>query len=95
MRSYENTFFRYAQQLVRREDFWFELEEWLGSLNDERMLLLKRILFEIDLSDTEELSDAIYRYGSHLTVSNYSGRRFFEQKVLFVRQLERNQGLGQ
>lgn len=67
-----------------------QMREWLLTLEDERMILLRHFIFEIDLSETEQLKEVLYQYGSHLTEKNYVGRKFFEQMAELLRQLELN-----
>ncbi|MCM1284261.1 MAG: hypothetical protein NC242_11625 [Roseburia sp.] len=81
---------RYLQAMICRDDFMERLEEWLLTLDDDRMQLLRSFIFEVELSETQELKNTLYGYGGCLTESNYFGRKFFEQMVLLMRQLERN-----
>lgn len=85
-----NTMARYVQAIISRDDFLDQVGEWLETLEDEHMQALRRIIFEIDLSDTELLSDTLYQYGSHLTERNFFGRKFFEQMVIFLKQRDEN-----
>lgn len=71
-----------------------QMREWLLSLEDERMILLRRFIFEIDLSETDELKEVLYQYGSHLTEKNYAGRKFFEQMAELLRQMELNRQIA-
>lgn len=87
----ENTMGRYIQEIIRKEDFLVQMEDWLSTLDDERMRLLRRFIYEVELSDTEQLVDTLYEYGGCLTEKNYFGRKFFEQMVLFVRQMDTDQ----
>ncbi len=80
---------QYVQAMISREDFLDRVGDWLETLEDEHMQALRKFLFEIELSETELLSDTLYEYGSHLTEKNYFGRKFFEQMVLL---LKRNEG---
>lgn len=92
----ENTMGRYIQAIICRDDFLAQLEEWLVTLDDERMRLLHSFIYEVDLSETEKLKDALFEYGSCLTEKNYLGRKFFEQMVQLMRQIELNrQSVGQ
>lgn len=86
----ENTMGRYIQAMICRDDFMVMVEEWLGTLDDERMGLLRSFIFEVDLSDTEGLKDTLYGYGGCLTEGNYFGRKFFEQMAQLVWQIELN-----
>ncbi len=86
----KNTIGRYLQAVIRRDDFLDQIDEWLQTLDDDRMKLLRSFIFEVDLSATEELKDTLYRYGSCLTEKNYCGRKFFERMTLLIRQLELN-----
>lgn len=81
---------RYIQAVICSEDFLARLEEWLDTLDDERMRLLRSFIYEVDLSDTEKLKDTLYEYGGCLTEKNYFGRKFFEQMALLVWQIELN-----
>lgn len=81
---------RYIQAIIRRDDFMELLEEWLVTLDDERMGLLHSFIFEVDLSDTEGLKDTLYEYGGRLTERNYFGRKFFERMAQLVWQIELN-----
>ena len=78
------------QNMIRQDDFMEELKSWLSSIEDERIILAHRFLFEVDLSDTEQLKDTLYSYGSHLSEKNYLGRRFFGQMAELLRQMEMN-----
>lgn len=86
----KNTMGRYIQAMICREDFLYMVEEWLTTLDDERMGLLHSFIFEVDLSDTEGLKETLYEYGGCLTEKNYFGRKFFEQMAQLVWQIERN-----
>ena len=76
----ENKIGRYVQFLIEREDF----------LEDERMQLLRQFIFEVELSETEELKNVLYQYGSYLTEKNYLERKFFEYMAELVRKMEQN-----
>lgn len=86
----ENTMGRYVQYIISREDFLERFREWLLTLEDERMQLLRRFIFEVDLAETEELKEVLYQYGSHLSEKNYLERKFFEHMAGVIRQLEQN-----
>lgn len=86
----KNTIGRYLQAVIRSDDFLDQIDEWLEPLKDDRMQLLRSFIFEVDLSETQELKNTLYRYGGCLTESNYFGRKFFEQMSLLIRQLEMN-----
>jgi hypothetical protein len=85
---------RYIQAIISRDDFLEQVGEWLGSLDDERMLLLKKFIFEVDLSETEKLTETLYQYGSCLTEKNLFGRKFFAQMCALLRQMERNRTIA-
>lgn len=86
----KNTMGRYIQAIICRDDFLITVEEWLKTLDDERMELLRSFIFEVDLSDTDGLKDTLYEYGGCLTEKNYFGRKFFEQMAQLVWQIELN-----
>lgn len=86
----ENTMGRHVQSMIRQDDFMEDLRSWLFTIEDERILLARKFLFEVDLSDTEQLKDTLYSYGSHLTEKNYVGRKFFGQMADILRQMELN-----
>lgn len=81
---------RYIQAIICRDDFMEMLEEWLSTLDDERMGLLHSFIFEVDLSDTEKLKETLYEYGGCLTERNYFGRKFFERMAQLIWQIEWN-----
>ena len=83
-----NTMARYVQAIISKEDFLIRFNEWIETVNDEHMQALRRFIFEINIGDQPLLSDALYTYGSSLTESNYLGRKFFEQMVLLVKNLD-------
>ena len=56
----------YLQEILMGEAFLHEIEKWLIEVEDERMRLLGRLLFEIEISE-EEFHDTLYEYGSLLT----------------------------
>jgi hypothetical protein len=85
---------RYIQAIISRDDFLEQVGEWLGSLDDERMLLLKQFIFDVDLSETEKLTETLYQYGSCLTEKNLFGRKFFSQMCTLLRQMERNRQIA-
>lgn len=70
----------YLREILMGEAF---LQKWLIEVEDERMRLLGRLLFEIEISE-EEFHDTLYEYGSLLTEKNYLGRKLFEELVLFM-----------
>ncbi len=59
----ENKIGRYVQFLIEREDFLERVASWLLSIEDERMQLLRQFIFEVELSETEELKNVLYQYG--------------------------------
>jgi hypothetical protein len=81
---------RYIQAVISRDDFLEQIGGWLEDMDDERMLLLRKFIFEVDLSETEKLTETLYQYGSHLTEKNHFGRLFFSQMCMLLRQMERN-----
>ena len=83
----ENKIGRYVQFLIEREDFLELVASWLLSIEDERMQLF---IFEVELSETEELKNVLYQYGSYLTEKNYLERKFFEYMAELVRKMEQN-----
>jgi hypothetical protein len=85
---------RYIQAVISRDDFLEQLGEWLGTLDDERMTPLRQFIFEIDLSETEKLTETLYQYGSYLTEKNFFGRKFFAQMSVLLRQMEKNRQLA-
>ena len=87
----KNTMGRYIQEMILKEDFLGEVEGWLSTLDDDRMTALHRLIYEVELTDKDQLVDTLYEYGGCLTEKNYVGRKFFEQMVLQVRKLEVNQ----
>lgn len=87
----KNTMGRYIQEMILKEDFLGEVEGWLSTLDDDRMTALHRLIYEVELTDKDQLVDTLYEYGGRLTEKNYFGRKFFEQMVLQVRKLEVNQ----
>jgi hypothetical protein len=44
----------------------------------------------VELSETEELKNVLYQYGSYLTEKNYLERKFFEYMAELVRKMEQN-----
>ncbi len=56
----------YLREILMGEAFLHEIEKWLIEVEDERMRLLGRLLFEIEISE-EEFHDTLYEYGSLLT----------------------------
>ena len=87
----KNTMGRYIQEMILKEDFLGEVEGWLSTLDDDRMTALHRLIYEVELTDKDQLVDTLYEYGGCLTEKNYFGRKFFEQMVLQGRKLEVNQ----
>ena len=83
----ENKIGRYVQFLIEREEL---VASWLLSIEDERMQLLRQFIFEVELSETEELKNVLYQYGSYLTEKNYLERKFFEYMAELVRKMEQN-----
>ena len=55
----ENKIGRYVQFLIEREDFLELVASWLLSIEDERMQLLRQFIFEVELSETEELKNVL------------------------------------
>jgi hypothetical protein len=85
---------RYIQAVISRDDFLDQVGEWLETVDDERMILLKQFIFEVDLSETEKLNETLYQYGSHLTEKNHFGRKFFVQMSMLLRQMEKNRQIA-
>lgn len=74
----------YLREVLMGEVFLREIEKWLTEVEDERMRLLGKLLFEIELSEEEKFHDTLYAYGSLLTEKNYLGRKLFEELVVFM-----------
>ena len=55
----ENTMGRHIQSMICQDDFMEDLRTWLFTIEDERILLARKFLFEVDLSDTEQLRDTL------------------------------------
>jgi len=84
----DNTLKRHFQRMVEREDFLEQIGNWLEMHGDERLLLLRHLVFEIDMSETEQLKETLYEYGSYLTEKNYCGRKLFSMMAVLIGQLE-------
>ena len=80
------------QFIICQDDFLEQLKQWLLTLDDERMILLRQFIFEVELSETEQLKEILYKYGSYLTEKNFFGRKFFEQMTELLRHMELNRG---
>ena len=80
------------QFIICQDDFLEQLKQWLLTLDDERMILLRQFIFEVELSETEQLKEILYKYGSYLTEKNFFGRKFFEQMPALLRHMELNRG---
>lgn len=89
-----NTLQKYFQTMVESEDFMEEISNWLSLLGDKRLLVLRHLIYEIDLSETEQLKETLYEYGSYLTEKNYFGRRIFSMIALLIRQMEAGGHMG-
>ena len=74
----------YLQEVLTWDTFIREMEKWFTEVEDERMRLLGKLLFEIELSEEEIFHDTLYAYGSLLTEKNYLGRKIFEELVVFM-----------
>ena len=74
----------YLREVLMGEAFLREIEKWLTEVEDERMRLLGKLLFEIELSEEEKFHDTLYAYGSLLTEKNYLGRKIFEELVVIM-----------
>jgi hypothetical protein len=85
---------RYIQAIICRDDFLEQIGDWLATLDDERIVPLRQFIFEVDLSETEKLTDTLYQYGSCLTEKNFIGRKFFEQMSMLLRQMEKNRQIA-
>ena len=81
---------QYIRLIISQDNFLEQLQDWLLTLEDERMVLLRQFLFEVDLSDTEKLKEILYQYGSLLTEKNFAGRKFFQEMAELLRQEELN-----
>ena len=74
----------YLREVLMGEAFLQEIHKWLAEVEDERMKLLGKLLFEIELSEEEKFHDTLYAYGSLLTEKNYLGRKLFEELVVIM-----------
>ncbi|MDD6481673.1 MAG: hypothetical protein PUF65_05340 [Lachnospiraceae bacterium] len=90
----EDTLLQYMQETINEGDFIRLIGEWLETMEDERMILLRELIFEVELSEIEVYKDKLYRYGSCLTKKNYLERKIFEQLVLLTWQMEQHQSAG-
>ena len=84
----DNTLKRHFQMMDEREDFLEQIGNWLELYGDKRLLLLRHLVFEIDMSETEQLKETLYEYGSYLTEKNYCGRKLFSMIAVLIGQLE-------
>lgn len=90
----DNTLKTHFQMMVEREDFLEQIGNWLELLGDERLLLLRHLVYEIDLSETEQLKETLYQYGSYLTEKNYCGRKLFSMMAILIGQIETRGNMG-
>ena len=84
----ENTLQKHFRAIVADESFLNEISNWLDVWGDKRLLILRHLVYEIDLSETEQLKEALYEYGSCLTEKNYCGRKLFSMMATLIRQIE-------
>lgn len=89
-----NTMRKHFQTIVESEDFLEQISNWLELLGDERLLLLRHLVYEIDLSETEQLKETLYEYGSYLTEKNYCGRKLFSMMAIMIGQMEASGSMG-
>ena len=68
-----NTLQKHFQTMVTNESFMNEISNWLDIWGDKRLLILRHLVYEIDLSETEQMKEALYEYGSSLTEKKYCG----------------------
>ena len=83
-----NTLQKHFQRMVTNESFLDEISNWLDVWGDKRLLILRHLVYEIDLSETEQLKEALYEYGSCLTEKNYCGRKLFAMMAVLIGQIE-------
>lgn len=84
----ENTLRNHFQTMVESENFLDEIWKWLDVWGDKRLLILRHLIYEIDMSETEQLKEALYEYGSYLTEKNYCGRKLFSMMAILIGQIE-------
>ena len=84
----ENTLQKHFRAIVADESFLNEISNWLDVWGDKRLLILRHLVYEIDLSETEQLKEALYEYGSCLTEKNYCGRKLFSMMATLIGQIE-------
>lgn len=87
----DNTLKKHFQEILADENFINEVSNWLDEWGDKRLLILRRLIFEIDLSETEKMKETLCEYGSCLTETNYGGRSLFSRIAALIGQLEENQ----
>lgn len=91
---YNHILDNHFQAMLESEEFLNEISNWLSLLGDKRLLVLRHLIYEIDLSETEQLKEALYEYGSYLTEKNYFGRRLFTLIATLIRQIESGNCIG-
>lgn len=89
-----NTMRKHFQTMVESEDFLEQISNWLELLGDKRLLILRHLIYEIDLSETEQLKETLYEYGSYLTEKNYCGRKLFSMMAIMIGQMEASGSMG-
>lgn len=89
-----NTLQKHFQTMISDENFFDEISNWFYVWGDKRLLILRRLLFEIDMSETEQLKEALYEYGSCLTEKNYGGRSLFSMIAALISQIESDRDMG-
>ena len=83
-----NTLQKHFQRMVTNESFLDEISNWLDVWGDKRLLILRHLVYEIDLSETEQLKEALYEYGRCPTEKNYCGRKLFSIMAVLIAQIE-------
>lgn len=75
----------YLQEVLTGDTFIREMKKWFTEVEDERMRLLGKLLFEIELSEEEIFHDTLYAYGSLLTEKIIWEERFLKSLLSLCR----------
>ncbi len=68
---------KYLYKILFDESLEYKKEEFFKECKESQLVLLWRILFETELTDSDLLKDRIYEFGSKVKEQDYLGREVF------------------
>ncbi len=75
---------KYLYRILMDEKLEYKKELFFKACKESQLVLLWRILYETEVSDTELLKERIYEFGSKVKEQDFVGREVFLCLVAFL-----------